>query len=120
MKGTEEIDRKIEEVYPLHDGVLVKSFVVDEVTKGGIYLAEETIKREKATMKDDQFRRVVATGPECKNIKPGYDVMFGRSTPMYMNFQGVEYMLFFEHQATCIHSKEKVELVDNSRNNQST
>ena len=109
-------NRKVKYVKPIHDGVLVESFVVSETTTGGLFKPEEVIEKEKATMKDDQYRKVVAVGPECKNVKVGDEVLFGRSSPFHMSFDGVDYMHYFEHQVIQIYTKEEDrELVDNSR-----
>jgi co-chaperonin GroES (HSP10) len=108
--------RKVKFAKPIHDGIIVESFVVSETTKGGLFKPEEVVEKEKATMKDDQYRKVVAVGPECKNVKVGDEVLFGRSTPFNMNFDGVDYMHYFEHQVIQIYTtEENRELIDNSR-----
>ncbi len=99
---------------PLHDGILVKSFDVEEKTDGGIIKPSEVIEKERNTIKDNHYREVVAVGPEVKNVKIGDMVAFNRMTPFYYNFQEGQFMQYFEHQCTAIYTEDDRDLVDNS------
>ena len=70
---------------PTRDNVMVKFVRKSETTEGGLYLPEGSEGEE--DMKDAIVQDV---GPDCKVIKKGFSVIFGKYSAVKMNEGGEE------------------------------
>lgn len=88
-KNTKDINRNDVQIIPINFGVLIKPYEENpyrmiEQTESGLIVGIESTKRYKSNetgeYEDNQqlitCGKVIATGPECKNVKVGDDVYF--------------------------------------------
>lgn len=91
------IVQKLEQYFPLHNGIVVELPVIVEMTEGGIHIPQSVKNKMGVSIEDDQAWKVVKIGPECVNIKVGDWIMFSRQTPIALMLDNKLYYQFFEN-----------------------
>jgi len=74
---------------PLHDRVIVKRKEEEEKTAGGIYIPDSA--KEKP-----QAGEVLAAGPDCKTVKKGDAILFGKYAGSEFTMDGEELVIMKE------------------------
>lgn len=113
-KNTKDININDVEIVPVNFGVLIKPYDENpyrkiETTDSGLIIGIESTKRYKSNETgeyEDNERliccgKVIATGPECRNVKVGDDVYFPKSIAMPIPFRKQGYYEISEQNIYC-------------------
>lgn len=113
-KNTKDINRNDVTIIPVNTGVLIKPYDENpyrkiETTDSGLIIGIESTKRYKSNetgeYEDNEqlicCGKVLAIGPDCKNVKVGDDVYFPKHISNPIPFRKKGYYLISEQNVFC-------------------
>lgn len=75
-----DIDQKLSEYWPLHNGIIVEPHKIRDETSGGIFVPDTVKEQATNTAEDDLAYKVLKVGPEAVNVQEGDFILMGQQT----------------------------------------